>query len=521
MISDYVVSVSVKDNNRNLWDENIDLYDFDNKKYVFKADMGFVSPSAVGYYQDEYAAYCVARDAYEQIVRVQDQYGFDVTNSALIIFSEDVINHYLLTNQIETLNQFVLENLRDVTLREYEYIMITESGVSVETTKEYQQKMANERLTNGIIAGIAGLVAIGLTIWACVATWGAATPIAVKVVVEVTGTLAALYMTSNLVEAGMDIYYGANGDITSGSINPLLAAFKAMFGDKKETVVAYHAFGIACSIISSLTSCFSAVVNTARTVVAITGKSLALTVTRAVLVTIAKMVVVAGLSTAIGKGVTILIEKTTGNPYAAKIAGAVSGIAAGFILGIGLNKLDQAIGLSFSRDDYLKLSRLKNISKIIKDFEKNYDSKETNARKGNYGEMKSEAEMTKNGWNKVSVTDVNDLDHKSPQGIDGIFEKDGKYIILESKFNQSPLGQTADGKEMSRTWFDERISSAVGDNMALVDDICNKIPSNQTVFAVARIDEIDFSIVYSLLDENASIIQSGIQNIPDLFSFLP
>lgn len=514
MVNDYIISAKIQNNSRSVWDESIDLYDFDNRKYIFKTDLEFISPTTIGYYQDEYANYCAARDAYEKIIQVQDEYGFEANNSVLIIFSKDTIANYLLTNQIETLNQIVMEQLRDVVLEEHQFIMITQDGVSIRETQEY---LANQRLTNGIIASISGALAIAGSVIACVATWGAAAPIAIKVIVSVAAGVSSLYFTSNLVEAGLDVYYGATGDGESHATNPLLDAFKLMFGDTAVTTTIYHAFGIANSLIASLGACFSSVVSTAAQVAAAAGKSIGLAVTRAVLVTIGKMVVTAGLAIVTNNGVTILVEKVTGNPFIAKIAGAVSGIIAAIIVAKGLQKLDEKIGLSYNRNDLFNYQRSRSISKITDDFKNSDVNNESNARKGNFGELESENEMLKNGWTKKSVYDIKSLDDSGHHGIDGIYEKDGKYVILESKFGSSQLGNTADGKEMCKDWVMNRLEDALGGKTPVYYDILAKWTTGDVVLAISRINATDFSILYALLDDEANIVRSNIESILELF----
>ena len=130
-------------------------------------------------------------------------------------------------------------------------------------------------------------------------------------------------------------------------------------------------------------------------VAAVAQKSVGVVITRALLVTVGKMAVTAGVSIGVNKGVTALVNKTTGDPYLAKIVGTVSAIAAAAITSFALNYVDSKLGLSYNRNDYLRYASIKNKLKIAKSFESGDVANESNARKGNYGEMKSEIQSQK------------------------------------------------------------------------------------------------------------------------------
>ena len=88
-------------------------------------------------------------------------------------------------------------------------------------------------------------------------------------------------------------------------------------------------------------------------------------------------------------------------------------------------------------------------------------------------------------------------------GIDGIFKKDGQYYIVEAKYSgTSQLKMTNDGKQMSDPWIRarnyERLRNIVGNE---ADDIINS--GYQRLLAKTSPDG---TIMYKLLDENASII---------------
>lgn len=84
--------------------------------------------------------------------------------------------------------------------------------------------------------------------------------------------------------------------------------------------------------------------------------------------------------------------------------------------------------------------------------------------KGNYGEMKMDRHFENQGYKRVSVKRVTDLNTPTHLGIDGVYYKpDGHppYIIGEAKYGTSHLGVTKDGKQMSEKWINNRLSKTV------------------------------------------------------------
>jgi len=113
-------------------------------------------------------------------------------------------------------------------------------------------------------------------------------------------------------------------------------------------------------------------------------------------------------------------------------------------------------------------------------------------KKGNFGEIVTDIELSKKGWTRISkdnygITDsfslssyggklenvklesdtVTSLSDKGHQGIDGVYQRVDKttgeveYCIIESKYGTSKMGTTADGKQMGHKWLgiDEESSS--------------------------------------------------------------
>lgn len=97
----------------------------------------------------------------------------------------------------------------------------------------------------------------------------------------------------------------------------------------------------------------------------------------------------------------------------------------------------------------------------------------TDAEKGNFGEMLMDQYYTSEGYTPIHSPKVIDLEHKSGQGIDGVYEKitpDGsnEYVIADAKVNFSKLSKgLADGTDqMSDAWIEKRLDNAVGKQKA-------------------------------------------------------
>ena len=104
----------------------------------------------------------------------------------------------------------------------------------------------------------------------------------------------------------------------------------------------------------------------------------------------------------------------------------------------------------------------------------------TTAEKGNLCEMMMDRYYVSMGYRPLHDR-VTSLDDKGHQGIDGVYEKDGKFVIADAKFGTATLSDTQDGKQMSESWIDKRLDEAVGKEKA--DEIRNayeEAPENIT-----------------------------------------
>lgn len=89
----------------------------------------------------------------------------------------------------------------------------------------------------------------------------------------------------------------------------------------------------------------------------------------------------------------------------------------------------------------------------------------TTAEKGNLCEMMMDQYYISKGYTPLHER-VTSLEDKGHQGIDGVYEKDGKYVIVDAKYGTAQLGETQDGRQMSSEWIDRRLDDAVGKEKA-------------------------------------------------------
>lgn len=125
----------------------------------------------------------------------------------------------------------------------------------------------------------------------------------------------------------------------------------------------------------------------------------------------------------------------------------------------------------------------------------------TDAEKGNLGEMLMDQYYISQGYTPIHSPRVIDLEHKSGQGIDGVYEKknsDGRksYVIADAKVNFSKLSKgLADGTDqMSDAWIEKRLDNAVGKEKAdEIRDAYEDDPDSisKTVYHFSYVDNDD------------------------------
>lgn len=155
----------------------------------------------------------------------------------------------------------------------------------------------------------------------------------------------------------------------------------------------------------------------------------------------------------------------------------MAGMLASGLTSHGMDKLDVKFKQK-SFTDLMKQGMVESsnfsVDDIIKGVENGEIQLSNNIQKGNYGEMKMDAYFESQGYERISLDRVTDLNAPNHQGIDGVYYNPNghpPYVIGEAKYGSSRLGNTLDGPQMSDDWIygSNRLLKAVGKEM--YDDI--------------------------------------------------
>lgn len=148
----------------------------------------------------------------------------------------------------------------------------------------------------------------------------------------------------------------------------------------------------------------------------------------------------------------------------------------------------------------------------ISEVENGKRSLETTAEKGNYGEMKTDQDLRKRDYVRISKDIITNIDQEGHQGIDGVYyNPEGKppYVIVDAKYGSAQLGDTIDGKQMSQGWIDKRLDSSVGKEMADKIRMEQLLNSDNVGKYVAHVDSFG-NVTYDRLDIKANVVERGV-----------
>ena len=326
---------------------------------------------------------------------------------------------------------------------------------SCEEFYELQQQQWQEsirlRTEEGIVKTIAGVGTMILGGMLVVATCGMALPLVATVGVMAIGAGTAAYGFSNTVEGGQDVYAGVTGDPRMVSVNPIRDTLFASNPDL------YYLIGNTLTISASLLLTGGMAANAAVSA----GTSIG----RAVVTEYAKQ----GLTVAASSYVEKSMTEATNSPLAGFVVGSLTGIATYGTLSeaelevVNNVKRPQQLGnVGESGIDF--------VYDIVKGVENGDVPLSNNIQKGNYGEMKMDVYFKSQGYERISLDRVTDLNTPTHHGIDGVYyNPDGHppYIIGEAKYGSSRLSILADGTpQMSDKWIIDRLENAVGEGVA-------------------------------------------------------
>ena len=338
-------------------------------------------------------------------------------------------------------------------LSEYFYQQHTVNQETYDAIWDVEQQLkdaAEEREVQGVIKAIGGIVLVVVGVACIAASLGAATP-AVVAAGTMIGSGTTVFGITDTAEGAQDVYYGSISDLDSTAVNRLK---EVVFQGNEE------AYYFTEGVFSFAASAFIPI-GKASTVGKLTFRSGSTIIAKE------------GLSTLAGEGVSKLTTDLSGN----QTAGMMAGMLASGLTSHGLDKLDVKFKQK-SFTDLMKQGMVESsnfsVDDIIKGVENGEIQLSNNIQKGNYGEMKMDAYFESQGYERISLDRVTDLNAPNHQGIDGVYYNPNghpPYVIGEAKYGSSRLGNTLDGPQMSDDWIygSNRLLKAVGKEM--YDDI--------------------------------------------------
>lgn len=130
----------------------------------------------------------------------------------------------------------------------------------------------------------------------------------------------------------------------------------------------------------------------------------------------------------------------------------------------------------------------------------------SNARKGNFGEIGADLDLNANSYESL-LARIDDIDAPGHNGIDGVFQKNGEYFIVEGKYTGSASLNPANPstglpRQMSDAWIQQKLPDAVGQNLA--DDIIDAGYSR----ILAKVAP-DGTVTYKYVSDTGYLTQGG------------
>jgi len=133
----------------------------------------------------------------------------------------------------------------------------------------------------------------------------------------------------------------------------------------------------------------------------------------------------------------------------------------------------------------------------------------SNARKGNFGEIGADLDLNSKGYTSLQQR-IDDIDAPGHNGIDGVYERNGQYFIVEGKYTGSASLNPANpatglNRQMSDAWIaaGTRLADAVGSQQ-----LANQILSSNYRRILAKVAP-DGSVTYRHVSETGFLSRGG------------
>lgn len=483
----YIISVCVREDQPSSYREDVDLYDYNKKSYVFKGDLSFHSVSATGFYGSE-ERYQYAVQTLNAVATLQDSKGYEAKQLTLILFSSDAINEYCLNGQQGTLNGYSLEELANIPLAPDQFLIMTDEGPKIFTTPPSNDELATQRTLRGIMTIVGGAVVI-LAVGMSIASMGSATPAAVAAVAYVSGTVATMYAASNIIYGIQETVLGIQGDIETPSINPLLDCLKDAMEDDELATKLYHGIGGTATWVTTMCVPVAGVYNSS----ALLTSSVSSAIVRAVGVELVKDATIGLVAAGAGSLTKYLTHEITGSEAWAEFAGFSTALVAGAFAAKKAGQLDQRHNFSGTQ----KRPSPTGGDTSLKNYEASSSSKDTTSVKegdvGSYQELRSRIKKYKQDLIKqledpsldpsqASVLRANleeaktwQVHHVPAQGRFGIDADNGIGIVIPHSYHKQTFtyGHTKDPYVAANHGYNNTYYNTLSPNQALDLDLSN------------------------------------------------
>ena len=326
----YCLSVNVKDElPKNYSSYPYEIYDFDHRKVIKSKSKNTTRDELLRISNMDSNAFEKGMVTNNAIAEIEACSSSNDSINAVMTFTSDDLD---VSKTTLRKNAYEFVDSYDGSLDDKQV-----NSFSKETT--FDENKASETIISLVSNSLA---LVGTTATVVVGTV-AGTP-CIKAIVLTTGISAIVYNVSNIIENVQTIYYGLN-NLEEEAVNPVYQAFASVIKDDNTAKIVYHAWGIANTVIASLTRPVSKALEISF------AKGLgrfqtAISVLRAVLVTIAKASVAAIGGALFGNFINRIVTYVTDNRFIGNMVGFASTMLVSMLIFKGLDKIDQKLNIS-------------------------------------------------------------------------------------------------------------------------------------------------------------------------------
>jgi len=163
-------------------------------------------------------------------------------------------------------------------------------------------------------------------------------------------------------------------------------------------------------------------------------------------------------------------------------------------------EVDDAVKKALNKlDDIFKAQK-----KIYEDYKGAAIASKSYNHKGAFGEIVSDMTLTEKGFTPIHTRKTRLEDGWGEKGIDGVFEKEGKYYIVEAKYGASQIAQ-GPPRQMGDKWISEnnRLKEAIGN-----ENLAQSLIDNKNYIRVLSEIDQNGKVIFKELDSNGYFLKN-------------